>query len=468
MKVWQKVYVAVLAVVLFTVNLGLFFASGFLYRQNLSQEESQGETECYFLSRNLARDFERMQESRQFEQEVMEKLLISYKNSYEKKGVRVNLIQKGSYRTGIFREGENTMAAFASTLPAPFEDYTLTYEKELKGFDSLWKEILQAFLCVEVGISLTLGIFLYLLLQRLLKPLSLLNSRVMLIAQGGEDWGGGLLGKARADEIGELWENVDRMGKTIRSQMELLESENERKQQLLDNMAHELRTPLTSIYGYAEYLKRAKVNEEERYQALSYIMKESRRLSGVGETMLSMRLFQQEELPVKQVDMRQVFAHVKQILDGKIRAKQIVLKEELKVWEVLGREELFVNVFRNLLENALRASESQGEIFLESLEMDGYGIFSVEDQGVGMTKEELSHIMEPFYRADKSRSRKEGGAGLGLSVANLIVEKFGGKISFSSEKGKGTKVSVFLQLPDKSVKRGTYPGGMMVSDKRKM
>ncbi len=72
-----------------------------------------------------------------------------------------------------------------------------------------------------------------------------------------------------------------------------------------------------------------------------------------------------------------------------------------------------------------------------------------------MTQEELSHIMEPFYRADKSRSRKEGGAGLGLSVAKLIVEKFGGKISFSSEKGKGTKVFVFLQLPDKSVKRGT-------------
>ncbi len=61
MKVWQKVYLAVLILVLFTVNLGLFFASGFLYRQNLSQEESQAETECYFLSRNLARDFERMQ-----------------------------------------------------------------------------------------------------------------------------------------------------------------------------------------------------------------------------------------------------------------------------------------------------------------------------------------------------------------------------------------------------------------------
>lgn len=455
MRVWQKVYGAVLILVLFTVNLGLFFASGFLYRQNLAQEESQGETECYFLSRNLARDFERMQENRQFQQEVMEKLLNSYKSSYEKKGVKVNLIQKGSYRTGVFREEGCTIAAFASTLPAPFEYYTLTYEKKLQGFDSLWKEIQQAFFCVGIGISLILGIFLYLLLQRLLKPLSLLNSRVMLIAQGRGNYGGEMPQKGRADEIGELWENVDRMEKTIRSQMELLESENEKKQQLLDNMAHELRTPLTSIYGYAEYLKRAKVNEEERYQALSYIMKESKRLSGMGETMLSMRLFQQEELPAERVDMRQVFAHVKQILAGKFKEKRIVIMEDFKVWEVWGQEELFVNVFRNLLENALRASENQGEIIMESVEMEGYGKFTVEDKGVGMTKEELSHIMEPFYRADKSRSRKEGGAGLGLSVANLIVEKFGGKIRFSSEKGKGTKVSVFLQLPDKSVKRGT-------------
>ena len=135
MKVWQKVYLAVLILVLFTVNLGLFFASGFLYRQNLSQEESQAETECYFLSRNLARDFERMQENRQFRQEVMEKLLSSYKKSYKKKGVRVDLIRKGSYQTGIFREDGDTVAAFASVLPAPFEDYTLIYEKKLKGFD---------------------------------------------------------------------------------------------------------------------------------------------------------------------------------------------------------------------------------------------------------------------------------------------------------------------------------------------
>ena len=79
----------------------------------------------------------------------------------------------------------------------------------------------------------------------------------------------------------------------------------------------------------------------------------------------------------------------------------------------------------------------------------------VEDAGVGMTKEELKHVAEPFYRADKSRSRKDGGVGLGLSVAHLIVEKYGGEIRFSSEKGKGTKVSVFLQLPNKSVKKGT-------------
>lgn len=143
-------------------------------------------------------------------------------------------------------------------------------------------------------------------------------------------------GRVRADEIGELWENVDRMGKTIRSQMELLETENEKKQQLLDNMAHELRTPLTSIYGYAEYLTRAKAGEEERYQALSYIMKESKRLSGMGETMLSMRLFQREEPLAERVDMEQVFAHVKQILAGKMKEKQIILKEDYKVSEAWG------------------------------------------------------------------------------------------------------------------------------------
>lgn len=457
MRVWQKVYLAVLVLVLVTLNLGLFFVFGFLYRQNLLQEKSQAETECYFLSRNLARDLQRMQENRQYEQEVVDKLLKSYQNSYEKKGVKVELITQGYYQTGIYREKGSTMASFACELPFPFEKYTLTYVKTLAEFDRLWRGIKQVFFLVGLGISQVLGIFLYLHLQRLLKPLSVLNTRVQLIAAGcgtGED----ILHTAdvkELDEIGELRENVDRMAEKIQSQMELLEQENERKQQLLDNMAHELRTPLTSIYGYAEYLKRAKVSEEEWYRALSYIMEESSRLSKMGETMLSMRLYQREEISGDVVDMEQVFSHVKQILSEKIREKKIVIEEKLEIKEAWGREELYVNVFRNLLENAVRASDFQGKILVRSYERDGLGLYVVEDAGVGMTKEELKHVAEPFYRADKSRSRKDGGVGLGLSVAHLIVEKYGGEIRFSSEKGKGTKVSVFLQLPNKSVKKGT-------------
>lgn len=220
----------------------------------------------------------------------------------------------------------------------------------------------------------------------------------------------------------------------------------------MDNMAHELKTPLTSIYGYAEYLRYAKTKEEEKYEGLTYIMEESRRLAKMSEIMLSMRLYEKEDSGIEAVDLQAAAGHIEKILAGKLQEKNLKLKKEFMLQTIYGEESLFVNLFRNLLENAIRASREGDEILFRAFLEDNKQVFEIIDYGIGMEESELNQITEAFYRIDRARSRKDGGVGLGLSVADLIVKKLKGTMTFLSAPEKGTKVTVVLQLPNKSIK----------------
>ncbi|MEI3348181.1 MAG: ATP-binding protein [Dysosmobacter sp.] len=103
------------------------------------------------------------------------------------------------------------------------------------------------------------------------------------------------------------------------------------------------------------------------------------------------------------------------------------------------------SVCLNLLDNARKALDAGGRILLEGTPAEGGYCIHVTDNGRGIAPEDLKRITEPFYMADKSRSRAQGGAGLGLTVCQKIVELHGGTLHFASTLGQGTRVSVFLK-----------------------
>ena len=223
---------------------------------------------------------------------------------------------------------------------------------------------------------------------------------------------------------------------TINGQMAALEADAEKKQMLVDNMAHELRTPLTSIRGYAEYLERAAVNEEERILASKYIISEAERLTKISEILLDNAYIRENSPEMKDVDLSEILLDTKMRLEAKAREKGISIICEAEKAVVRGNPVLLSMLFYNLTENALKACAEGGRIVLKC---NGTAA-SVSDNGKGMTKEQLRHITEPFYRTDKSRSRAEGGAGLGLALCKNIAAVHGSELHFESETGKGTKV----------------------------
>lgn len=199
------------------------------------------------------------------------------------------------------------------------------------------------------------------------------------------------------------------------------------RQELIDALAHEMRTPLTAIVAGSGLLLRANLEEHKRRALLETMDREARRLSSMDERLLQLTRLE-HEAPVMTA-----FSSLE------------MAKEALSVFEHVelagedarftAERELTIQLLRNLVTNALRAG---GDAPVRvTLLADG---FSVADSGCGMTREQIARAFEPFYKADKSRTRAAGGAGLGLALCRKIAQLHRGRIEIESESGKGTTV----------------------------
>lgn len=448
MKVWQKVYLVTLAVFLLMLNVGLILGANYIFEHNVSVERQQCERECYFLQQNLEHDFSILKANGRMHIGVIQRVVDNYHNYYQSQDIFIELREavedKTNTRAMVIRGGKQIFIQVERTLAQPYGEYSVFYQKELVDFEKTWAKLQSTFILISVSLSLVLCILLFLMMQKFFKPLERLNRSVSEISKGNYEQNLQYKGE---DEIAQLAENINTMAGTIREQIEKLEEENKKKQQLMDNLTHELRTPLTSIYGYAQLLQMGNISEEETYEGLEYIMKESKRLNKMSGEMLSMRLLERSCTDFVKVNLNKVALHIRRILAETLENKQIELVESFQTEECQGNEEEFIILFRNLLENAVRASREKSIVEWTAEQQENGYLFKVKDYGIGMEKEELEKVKDAFYRIDKGRSRSEGGAGLGLSIVDTIVKKWNGKLWIESVKDVGTTVFVELPIP---------------------
>ena len=216
----------------------------------------------------------------------------------------------------------------------------------------------------------------------------------------------------------------------------------DRKQQFIDNFAHELRTPLTAIYGYAEYVQKAAVSEDDRLSALDYIMSESRRLQTIAFQLLELANLQNHQITCEEVDVAGLFERVRQTLSARLIGRDVQLDFNAEIETLYGDACLLESLLINLVDNALKACAEGGHIVVGAMQETGRKTLTAQDDGKGMSPEVLAQITEPFYRAEKSRSRSDGGAGLGLALCKQIAACHGAQLSFTSRPGAGTTAKV--------------------------
>ena len=258
----------------------------------------------------------------------------------------------------------------------------------------------------------------------LTRPLSQLADAAAKLADG--DYAAPLPA-AKNDEMNALIRAFSRMSAAIDERETALRTQAEERQALIDALAHEMRTPLTAILGGARLLQQSRLSGSQQSELLDTMAREASRLSTMDERLLLLTRLDHEAPAFAPFDSQAMAREALSVYDG------VRLEGDDAVF--VGERDLTILLLRNLVVNAQRAGGK--EAVRVTLHPDG---FDVTDYGCGMTKEQIARAFEPFYKADKARTRSAGGAGLGLPLCRKIARLHHGELHMESEIGRGTRV----------------------------
>jgi signal transduction histidine kinase len=189
-------------------------------------------------------------------------------------------------------------------------------------------------------------------------------------------------------------------------------------------------------------MQKVSITENDKLTATDYIMSESRRLQNIAYRLLDLATLRNSEIKHDEIAVAELFRSTEATMRINALEKKVELTWSCKMDKLTGDRDLLESLLINLVDNAVKACDPGGRVELGADWEDGNKVISVQDNGKGMTEEQLSRITEAFYRVDQSRSRRDGGAGLGLSLCEQIAFCHGAEISFSSEPGAGTIAKV--------------------------
>lgn len=275
----------------------------------------------------------------------------------------------------------------------------------------------------------------------LTKPLEKLSSLAQHISHGDYS---ARLHIHSGDEIEALANDFNNMADTIEDNISELHFSMEKQEQFMGSFAHELKTPMTSIIGYADLLRSQNMSEYETNEAANYIFSEGKRLESLSLKLLDLLVVKNQETILTPTDPALVVRNVINVMKPELAKEHITLKSSCRKGCCMMDIDLFQSLIINIIDNARKAIDDNGLIHVAGTVRDDNYVIIIKDNGRGMPPEEITRISEAFYRIDKSRSRAQGGAGLGLAICSKIAEIHQAKIKYKSAVGRGTVVTITL------------------------
>ncbi len=358
------------------------------------------------------------------------KIIFSTSGGEWLRNATVDSSEKTVYRNGTytvlketFKIEENTVTAIA----AISSDYARQSLNTLK-----------LLLCILSPIYLALSVAgAYILARRAIRPVSEITKAAETISAG--DLSKRITGISTKDEIQELAD-------TFNTMLDRLQESFERERQFTSDASHELRTPVAVISACAEELE-GNVKGEDAAQSLTAIQKESVRMNKIISQLLMLTRGYEGRYHIEKenLELFEVVGSVMDELSETANSSQIKLFNKVpKNCMLYADQSLMTQLLINLIGNSIKYGIQGGKVIVRATHSGEACTFTVSDDGIGIKKEELPHIFERFYRADKARDRS--GSGLGLSIVKWIVELHNGKITVSSEYGKGTQVTISIPV----------------------
>lgn len=241
-------------------------------------------------------------------------------------------------------------------------------------------------------------------------------------------------------------DELQRLSETLNEMIERLDRAFKRVTQFTADASHELRTPLTLLRTTAELALRSRQSTEDYRESLRQILSELERTSDLVENLLWIARADSPEARThpRDVDLVETVREACIQADPLFRARRLELECKLSKQPIKlnGDAQALRRLALILLDNAAKYTAPGGSVDVATSQAEDTAVLTVTDTGIGISKDDLPHIFERFYRVDKARSRDQGGAGLGLSIAYMIVATHNGRIDIESEPGQGTTVRV--------------------------
>lgn len=271
--------------------------------------------------------------------------------------------------------------------------------------------------------------------SHIVKPIRKLTEATKKVASGNFDV---KVYSDRNDEVGDLVDNFNLMVKELNS-IEYL------RKDFVRNISHELKTPIASIQGFTKLLADENLSKEEKKEYIDIILEETKRLSNLSSNMIKLSKVENQEIIINKKKFRldEQIRKVIIMLEEQINEKKLKVELETKEISIIQDEDLIMEIWINLLNNAVKYTNNNGKIEIKIDETDTYVEVKIKDNGIGIEEEKQCRIFERFYQAEVSHSAD--GSGLGLAIVKRIVELIKGKIRFESKQGEGT--TFFIQIP---------------------
>lgn len=460
----KKIFFTVLFLFTVFLNSVILIVSIVILKDKFSVVRDKCLAEHYVIVSSLLGDVQALEQRRNSVEENIDNVMRLYSRYLQGKGNELAVAFSGEWiyespgfaaednmifppDTGYSQErlvymenGNCPVLCVYGSFPAPWQDYGLMYIGDLSDTIQSWRHTKNILFFTGAVAMLIMSFVLFQFLNIIFRPLRQISSTSAKIANGNYDSRIPVHGK---DEISRVAYNFNLMVEQVERQIKQLEEAAEQKQQFIDNFSHELRIPLTAIYGYAEYMQKALVSEEERYECTEFIMSECSRLQNMAYQLLDMALFCRDEMKNVKCSVRELFIQSEKAMYMRAKENKIRLSYALPQKCVIrGNIEQLLILIDNLIDNAIKASRQGDEICISAYSEKSNVVVEVKDHGIGMEPGQISHIKEAFYRVDKARSRASGGAGLGLAICEKIVQIHHADMSFISEPGEGTVVKL--------------------------
>ncbi len=458
MKLWQKVYLVTMILFVALLNVGMYVVFDLTYQKDIAEEQKQAVGQYNVLNSGLTRSLDSLYQQGDVTDAKLQIVVEKYENYYDdilyltlwrgetcvypKNVEELRDWEPVSGKNEVIISGDDIKKiTVQGMLYEGEEPLYLRYEKKLTELAEVWDKLQTKYLIISISFSFVLAIFLFWVLRRTMKPIDELTQVVDHMAEGNLESRASEHGK---DEISTLGRHFNQMAEKIQENVQLIQREADAKQEFVDNFAHELKSPLTSIYGFAEYVQKANVSEDEKIQCMDYIMEESKHLLQLSYTLLDMAKIRNEKIHIEEIKLEDIEERIKKRMDTLCGERGIALICNNSVQSMYANEVLLYSLLCNLIQNAIYACKNDGVVTWGVEEESEIIRIYVQDNGCGMTNEQVKRVKEPFFRVDKARSREEGRAGLGLAICTQIVEYHDGQMNIQSEMNKGTTVTILI------------------------